>query len=157
MITFENESLAIVVDEILNKYAPDKNQSVKHAEALWVYVDLLMNRRKVRDLYEVKGITDILKASCYIYNLFVCPERVSTFLLLREKTKVVFDAYGIPVDLQDKIFQMCECHLGEESPLDFLIPQKGYPDDLFADALFMLCISQSVGSSPSDSHRASHL
>lgn len=138
MITFENEQLKLAITDILNLNFQDGGEVFQlQAEKLWPYVEKLMIRRKVKDLYDMKGVTDILKASCYLYNAFIIPESISSFLFLREYTSGTFSMYNIPEETQHKIFQMCECHMGEESPLDFLIPQKGYPDDLFADAVFI--------------------
>lgn len=137
LYTFENKDIKEAVEEIIgNDYILKVLE--KRAEELMYYVDALMERRKVKQLYELKQVTDILLASAYLYEVYYEEGKISTLFLLREKAGAIFDAHNVDKDTQDKIFQMCECHMGEGALADFLIPQKGYPDDLFADAIFLM-------------------
>lgn len=138
---FKNDQLGQAVKTIIQELTDKDFEVLKaHAECLMDYIYALMERRKVKQLYDVKNVTDVLLASAYLYQAFYVPNCISTLFLLREKSKAIFAQYNIESDTQDKIFQMCECHAGEDSLAEFLIPQKGYPDDLFADAIFMMSL-----------------
>lgn len=140
LYTFENQDIKAAVEEIIgNPYILELRQ--KHVDKLMFYVDALMERRKTKHLYTVKQIIDIILASAYLYEIYYEENKISTLFLLREKTSAIFDKHNVDKDTQDKIFQMCECHMGEDALADFLIPQKGYPDDLFADAIFLMEIA----------------
>lgn len=134
--TFEDLNLKAAVEEIIGTEQLEAHKA--HADKLMFYIDALMERRKAKHLYTVKKIIDVLLASAYLYRLYYKENKISTLFLLREKTGAIFDAHNIDKDTQDKIFQMCECHKGEDALADFLMPQKGYPDDLFADAIFFM-------------------
>ena len=138
MYEFENSDLKKAVEAIVASASKSLTQVEDEANKLMGYVIQLTKRRKVYDLYKVKGVLDICYASAYLYKLFVIPNKISTYFLLREKTVSLFDEANISKDIQDKIFQMCECHMGEDGLADFLIPQKGMPDDLFADAIYIM-------------------
>lgn len=105
--------------------------------ALQEIIEKLMIRRKVDLLYEQKGITDILAASTMLYDAYVIENSVASFFVLRDTMKETLDEYEIPEDVQEMFFQVCESFKGEDSPIAQLIPQKGYPDDLFADAIWI--------------------
>ena len=100
-------------------------------------IEKLMTRRKVNMLYEQKGITDLLAASSMLYDVYVVEGSVASFFILRDTIQDILDVYGIASDVQEMLFQMCESFKGEDSPIAQLIPQKGYPDDLFADAVWI--------------------
>lgn len=134
----KNEQLKKSVDAIIFEFAT-KNLDlyIEHGNALMNVVTKLAGRRKVKDLYNAKDIFDIFYASAYLYQLFYEENKISTLFLLRERTPELFIEHGVDLETQNRIFQMCECFLGEDAPADFLIPQKGYPDDLFADAVYI--------------------
>lgn len=131
---FLNKNLENAVKEIV-----ENNEVIcQDAQKLMAYIDQVMIRRKVKDFYRAKDMIDLLFASAHLYRIYYQDNKISTLFLLREKTRDIFDKHLIDRDTQDKIFQMCECHMGEDSLADFLIPQKGYPDDIFADAIFIM-------------------
>lgn len=137
----KNDKLKDAVQNIIFTFAnknPDYYQ--KNAEELINVIDKLMIRRKVKDLYEIKEITNILYSSAYLYLLFYDNTKLTSLFLLRETAGSIFDQHEIEKETQLRIFQMCEGFMGEDSVIDFLIPQKGYPDDLFADAVYILSL-----------------
>lgn len=100
-------------------------------------IEKLMARRKVDVLYKQKGITDILAASTFLYGTYVVEDSVASFFVLRDKMQKILNDFEISNEVQEMLFQMCESFKGEDSPIAQLIPQKGYPDDLFADAIWI--------------------
>lgn len=137
MNQFENQAIETAVIEILDMEKVDYSSKTTKAELLWSTLVCLLQRRKVYQFYRIKGILDVFRAACYLYDLYLDKEKITSFFILRERTASIFSKAGVDKETQDKIFQMCECCLGEDALAEFLIPQKGYPDDLFADALFM--------------------
>lgn len=138
MYEFSSEAFKNAVEKVILTYSNQEvNKAKEKADALMEIAIDLMKRRKVYQLYEVKNILDIFYASAHLYDLFIEENKISTFFLLREKASSIFDTFNIDKETQNKVFQMCECHQGEDSIADFLMPQKGMPDDLFADALYI--------------------
>lgn len=109
----------------------------RKVQRLQEVIEKLMARRKVDVLYEQKGITDLLIASSMLYDAYVVEGSVASYFILRDTMQETLDEYEIPDDVQQMLFQMCESFKGEDSPIAQLIPQKGYPDDLFADAIWI--------------------
>lgn len=132
-LRISNLELKIAVQNIAKGFeidTVDKN-------SLLDMIDLLIERRKVKDLYTTKKVDELLYAAAFIYDLYIDTNSISSILKLREKTIHIFEGAGVSDNIRDCIFEICEGYEGEDTKIVQFIPQKGSPHDLFADAIFI--------------------
>lgn len=138
MLSIQSECVLKSVDEIMALLEPERAKQIKaNAPIILDVLEKILIRRKVLNYYEEKKVSEQLVAAAFLFNAFVEPDDIPSIFILRQTAREVFSRNDVPADIQRGILQICENYKGEDGLMDTLIPQKGYPDDIFADAIWI--------------------
>lgn len=138
MLKMKSDYLIKSVDELMEEVEPERAKDIRISVPMILNVlEKLLIRRKVFNYYEENGINEQFVAAAFLFRAFSNPNDIPSIFILRQKAQKVFSKNNVPAEIQRGVLQICENYKGEDSLMESLIPQKGYPDDIFADAIWI--------------------
>jgi hypothetical protein len=81
---------------------------------------------------------DITIAACLLYNLFYDEKDITTILKHRVKLNTIAKETFLDEKITYMIFDIIECQLGENHPVQRLKPTPNSPSQTFADAVWQI-------------------